>query len=557
MPTRADRIRRIGSRFCGSTNERRARSTISISDQNYLAYAIDRANKLGFSGGEIHRDAIARLQLRLFTSDPDYPRAAAAPFLVGVGTPRPGRLQLFQSMADVWKATAGNERPFVGYYGPAARLSLMIAVENGWSGARDAYDYLWSFIGRPASRGKLPDLMQRAGWALDFDTAAAAPIVALDPATGIIDPAATDPTVASSLSSTAQGTHTMMTAAISTAVTSAVAPFTLPEGIPDFSQDTARPGVQSVQNGNWSNPATWQGGQVPTANHVVRILAGHTVTITDTSAVAYTVAIDGKLTFATTANTRLKATNIEVMAGNMGTGTPGVLELGTTASPVARRRDRRDHHCEFAARRQRFGPGPGTAPGSSSWVSFRCTAAPRTPTFMRLATEPRAGNTTLALVAGGQRLACGDRLVLPDTRHIKESEVTGGGWINAVNQWEERTVQAISADRMTLTLNAALQYDHLGARDLNGVLDFLPHVGNLTRNVIVRTRDHFGTRGHMLATHKANVDIRYAAVQGSGTYDISAPEHHHEPHRPLSDPHASSERAAAHAGQRLPVHAGR
>ena len=68
---------------------------------------------------------------------------------------------------------------------------------------------------------------------------------------------------------------------------------TLPENIPDFSLDTSRPAVQSVQSGAWSNPATWQGGQVPTSNHVVRIVVGHTVTIDDTSAVAYTVAVDG------------------------------------------------------------------------------------------------------------------------------------------------------------------------------------------------------------------------------------------------------------------------
>src|SRR5712671_3566514 len=72
---------------------------------------------------------------------------------------------------------------------------------------------------------------------------------------------------------------------------------TLPENIPDFSLDTSRPGVQSVQTGSWSSASTWQGGQIPSSNHVVRIVAGHTVTINDTSAVAYTVAVDGKLAF--------------------------------------------------------------------------------------------------------------------------------------------------------------------------------------------------------------------------------------------------------------------
>ena len=77
-------------------------------------------------------------------------------------------------------------------------------------------------------------------------------------------------------------------------------------------------------------------------------------------------------------------------------------------------------------------------------------------------------------------------------------------------------VQAISADGRTLTLNSALQYDHLGARDLNGVLDFLPHVGNLTRNVVIRSENPSGTRGHMLSIHLADVDIRYALFRDMG-----------------------------------------
>ena len=51
---------------------------------------------------------------------------------------------------------------------------------------------------------------------------------------------------------------------------------------------------------------------------------------------------------------------------------------------------------------------------------------------------------------------------------------------------------------------------------MNGVLDFLPHVGNLTRNVIVRSESATGTRGHMIATHMADVDIRYALFKDLG-----------------------------------------
>jgi hypothetical protein len=301
----------------------------------------------------------------------------------------------------------------------------------------------------------------------------------------------------------------------STAFVRAAGALTLPENIPDFSQDTSRPSVQSIASGSWSSASTWQGGQIPTANHVVKILAGHTVTINDTSAVAYTIAVDGKLAFATTVNTRLRVTNLQIMAGEMGMGTPGVLEIGTAATPVAA-----TVTAELVIANSPLG-GSVSDPeqyGTGLMVFGRMTAhgTLRTPTFLRLAAEPRAGNTTLALSEAVSGWRPGDRLVLPDTRHIKESETTGGGWINAVNQWEERTVQSISADGRTITLTSALQFDHLGARDLNGVLDFLPHVGNLTRNVIVRSESATGTRGHTIATHMANVDIRYALFRDLG-----------------------------------------
>ena len=292
--------------------------------------------------------------------------------------------------------------------------------------------------------------------------------------------------------------------------------FALPDGIPDFSLDTSRTHIQSVQSGNWSNPSTWQGGQIPTASHVVRIVQGHTVTINDVNAVAYTIAVDGKLAFAPTVNTRLKVTNLEVMAGDMGAGTRGVLEVGTTAIPIAS-----NVVAEIIIANSPLG-GSVADPdqfgtGLLAFGKVSMNGSVKTPTFVRLATEPHAGNSTLTLSAAVSGWQIGDRLVLPDTRHIKESEVSpAGAWVNGVNQWEERTLQAVSADGKTLTLNLSLTYDHLGARDQNNVLEFLPHVGNLTRNVIVRSESPSGTRGHVLFNHLADVDIRYALFKDLG-----------------------------------------
>ena len=141
---------------------------VGLWEQNYLAFAIDRAHKLGFAGGLAHRDAIARLQLKLFTSEPEYPRAQGAPYVVGVGVGSGSTFTFHTTMAQIWSATQSQTRPFAGYYGPEARLNLMIAVEAGWPSARSAYDYLWPFIGVQSFWGSLPDLAQRAGWALDF-----------------------------------------------------------------------------------------------------------------------------------------------------------------------------------------------------------------------------------------------------------------------------------------------------------------------------------------------------------------------------------------------------
>ena len=293
------------------------------------------------------------------------------------------------------------------------------------------------------------------------------------------------------------------------------AAFTLPENIPDFSQDSSRPYVPSIQSGNWSDPATW-GGQVPTANSIVRILEEHVVTITDTAAASYSTIVDGKLAFATNVNTRLYVTNLEVMAGDMAMGTPGVLEVGTVDNPIAA-----GVTAEIVIANSPLG-GSVADPdqygtGLIVFGKVSMHGSMRTPTFMRVASEPRAGATTLTLAEPATGWRAGDRIVLPDTRHIKESEVTpAGGWVNAVNQWEERTVQSISPDGFVIGLDAALQYDHLGARDLNGALQRLPHVGNLARNVIVRSEISGGTRGHMLANHQADVDIRFALFRHLG-----------------------------------------
>src|SRR5262249_26042177 len=58
-----------------------------------------------------------------------------------------------------------------------------------------------------------------------------------------------------------------------------------------------------------------------------------------------------------------------------------------------------------------------------------------------------------------------------------------------------------------------LAFDHPGARNqATGALEFLPHVVNRTRNVMIASEaEDTGTRGFTMFNGRGNVDIRFAA----------------------------------------------
>ncbi|MEO8682073.1 MAG: hypothetical protein ABI665_23705, partial [Vicinamibacterales bacterium] len=216
---------------------------ISLWEQTYLAYAIDRAQAQGFVGGTTHRDAIANLQLRLFTSAPDYPRSTellidtqidnydpptvlpagtvlqwSAPYLVGVGTPGScfnswepdvtypcwDTFTYHQTLQDVFASTNSFDlqRDFAGYYGPEARLNLMMLLASGHPEAQEPYDYLYPYVATNNSycaesyggtgNADRPDLACRAGWALDFYPSYAPPAGIDTDGDGIVDGADAD-----------------------------------------------------------------------------------------------------------------------------------------------------------------------------------------------------------------------------------------------------------------------------------------------------------------------------------------------------------------------------
>lgn len=277
----------------------------------------------------------------------------------------------------------------------------------------------------------------------------------------------------------------------------------LPHGVPIF---CAEPTVKSLANGAWSSPSTWSTGRVPGADDAVLIETGTSVTYDVSSDVSLRcVRVNGRLAFDPSANTRIKVGTVLVMEG-------AVLEIGTAAHPIDPARTAEiiiaNRPIDRATDPEQFGTsliGLGT-------VTIH--GAPRTPTFVRLAREPLAGQSAVVTERAVSGWRPGDRLVVPDTRQLKAS----GRGRNENPQWEEPVVGALGDGSIGLV--AALAFDHKGARNADGVLEFLPHVGNLSRNVIIRSENPAGTRGHVMFVTRANVDIRYATFRDLGRTTI-------------------------------------
>jgi hypothetical protein len=273
----------------------------------------------------------------------------------------------------------------------------------------------------------------------------------------------------------------------------------VPQGVPYF---CANPSVTSIASGAWSDSKTWSTGRVPAANDKVKIAAGHIVTFdTVSDARLDCIEVDGALRFATDGSTRVRVGNLMVMDD-------GNLEVGTTARPVASNVTAEIIIADQPLDRT-IDPGQiGT--GIEGLGKITMHGSVKTPTFVRLAREPNAGDTMLVLEEPVSGWMPGDRIVIPDTRQLRSNERGP----NYKPQDERVQIASVSANQVTLA--TPLQYAHKGARNADGKLEFLPHVGNVTRNIVIRSDNPQGTRGHMIFMSHAAIDLRYVEVREMG-----------------------------------------
>src|SRR3989344_629095 len=284
--------------------------------------------------------------------------------------------------------------------------------------------------------------------------------------------------------------------------------------IPNFAQ---HPTVKSKKDGAWSDANTWDMEKVPGASDVV--LIAHTVVYDSMTGNVDAIGIDtgAGLIFKTDQNTKLSAANIMVFPG-------GTFRIGTKENPLSP-----NLTAEVVIKNK---PLDTTDDGvgiydptqwGTSFLSLDGTVdihgAVKNSTFVRLAREPQKGDTVLILLHAPLGWREGDKLVLPDTQSslYKGSSDTP----DPTYQGEELHIKSINGT--TLTLESPLAFDHLGARDANGMLQFLPHVANLSRNIVVRSENPAGTRGHTAFFHRSIIDVEYALFKDRGRTRAIAP----------------------------------
>ena len=276
--------------------------------------------------------------------------------------------------------------------------------------------------------------------------------------------------------------------------------------IPNFA---GQPTIRSARSGDWTDPSTWAPARVPRADDVVAISAGTAVALDAPDGRARVVGIEAgaSLAWKPDVSTRLTVGTLLVLP-------QGSLVVGTAAAPITAGVTAELVIADQPIDTADDGAGPfdpqqyGTGLLSIDGV-VRIHGAPKT-TFARLAAEPRAGDQSLRLAAPVTGWRAGDRIFLPDSKHYAIETRP------YVYEGEEMTVAAVSADGLTVALAAPLLFDHPGARDGDGVLEFLPHVGNLSRSAVVRSAAPNGTRGHVLFTGRSDVAVRYAALRNLG-----------------------------------------
>lgn len=273
--------------------------------------------------------------------------------------------------------------------------------------------------------------------------------------------------------------------------------------------------IKSVKSGKWSNPATWNTGQIPGSGDNVLVDSDHVVIYdANSNEEIRLVHIRGKLTFSRTVDTQLDAGMIILSASHMvdvnancsfiehehghHNGPRPTLEVGTFDNPIP-------HNITAKIRLIHFPDmDPDCAPGLLNYGGrMEIHGSPINHTWVKLAKSAMRGDNTIEL-SESVDWQVGDHIIITRSNEPGGNSVSLGTFrTNGMQETEERYISAISGNR--ITLNTSLNEDHPRWKN-----KFAGEVANLSRNVVISSKDPEGVRGHTMYHHGSLGSISYA-----------------------------------------------
>jgi hypothetical protein len=274
--------------------------------------------------------------------------------------------------------------------------------------------------------------------------------------------------------------------------------------------------VQSIADGDWTNPKIWQPQRLPKAGDRVLISSRTSVRFdAKTTPVIRLIQVAGTLRFARDRSTELNVCLLKVQAGNKCTergfacdfnslkpnGEPNAqpgkslptLEVGTQQNPIPAKHTARIrlHYLEgmdkkdapalvcCSARMELHG-----SPLERPWVKLGATCQP--------------GDAKIVVNENVSDWRVGDEIIVTASKKVRNM----GTYRDEEVGTEERIVKAIDGHSITLDKPLSLQHSGEG--------EFRSEVANLSRNVIVESADPDGVRGHTMYHRDSKGGISYA-----------------------------------------------
>lgn len=246
----------------------------------------------------------------------------------------------------------------------------------------------------------------------------------------------------------------------------------------------------AARTGLWSDPATWQGAQVPGEGARVVIPKDAAVTVDAVLAPEIkTLRVDGMLDFRTDIDTELKVDTLV-------TSQSGTLRIGSADLPIDAGVSARITFADDGAIDRNWDP---------DLISRGALLHGRTEihgvekmAFTTVADFPQAGDTVIALSEAPLGWAVGDDIVLAGT--------------DTADPLSDESVTITAIDGSSVMIDRPLARDHEPPR-----ADLDVHVANLTRNVQFASENSGALhRGHVMIMHTNDADLNYLAFDDLG-----------------------------------------